>query len=165
MFLQALSGRLRQHSGLRITGDINYNGVPVNDFYVRRTCGLVNQTDEHVPNFTVLETVQFAGDCQTDKKEQAAMLVSVDKLGDASEKAKKRSVRGGGAALPTIPDSHLDGQDAREDSGSSSGVQQGSNSNNAADIVEVDNETGDLSVAEEGIILSDEDKKLMEELK
>lgn len=66
VYLQALSGRLKEHSGLRFTGDIKYNGVDINDICINRTAGMVKQTDDHIANLSVLETVQFANDCQQD---------------------------------------------------------------------------------------------------
>eukprot|EP00887_Chlorella_sp_A99_P006644 scaffold3.g6644.t1 len=63
VLLQALSGRLQPSSRLHISGSVKYNGVPVDDFVVQRTAGLVHQYDFHIPDLTVLETVDFASEC------------------------------------------------------------------------------------------------------
>ena len=63
VLLQALSGRLRAHEGLRIDGSIKYNGEDVDEFVVQRTAGYVDQHDKHIHNMTVLETVNFAAQC------------------------------------------------------------------------------------------------------
>lgn len=79
VFLQLLSGRLREHKGLRRSGSIKYNGVEMEDFVVQRTAGLVEQFDYHIPNLTVIETVKFAASCQTAPRQRAEMLAAVDK--------------------------------------------------------------------------------------
>ena len=43
VFLQTLAGRLRQGPGVKITGDIKYNGKTQDEFVVRRTVALVDQ--------------------------------------------------------------------------------------------------------------------------
>ncbi|PNW84179.1 hypothetical protein CHLRE_04g224500v5 [Chlamydomonas reinhardtii] len=62
-FMRALTGRLMPAQG-RLTGDVRYNGHPLEDFNVRRTAGYVEQIDNHNPNFTVRETLDFAHTCQ-----------------------------------------------------------------------------------------------------
>lgn len=77
VLLQALSGRLRQHKGLRIHGSIKYNGEDVHDFVVQRTAGYVDQHDKHIPNMTVIETVNFAAQCQTPEENMVHILAGV----------------------------------------------------------------------------------------
>ena len=79
VLLQHISGRLRMHSGLRASGSVTYNGESINDFVVQRTAGLVDQYDRHVPNLTVIETVKFASNCQTNLDDFATALAAVDK--------------------------------------------------------------------------------------
>ena len=64
IFLQTLSGRLKTHKGLRLSGSVKYNGEDIKDFVVQRTAGYVDQYDKHIPNLTVIETVNFAAHCQ-----------------------------------------------------------------------------------------------------
>lgn len=56
-----VEGELR----LQVTGDITYNGYRLNEFVVRRTCSYVDQYDNHTPELTVRETLDFAARCQT----------------------------------------------------------------------------------------------------
>ncbi|KAG2425086.1 hypothetical protein HXX76_013995 [Chlamydomonas incerta] len=62
-FMRALTGRLMPAQG-QLTGDVRYNGHPLEDFNVRRTAGYVEQVDNHNPNLTVRETLDFAHTCQ-----------------------------------------------------------------------------------------------------
>ena len=49
----------------QVTGNITYNGYRLNEFVVRRTCSYVDQYDNHTPELTVRETLDFAARCQT----------------------------------------------------------------------------------------------------
>ncbi|KAG2439064.1 hypothetical protein HYH02_006591 [Chlamydomonas schloesseri] len=63
--LKVLAGRYRNgQDGLRITGDLHYNGHTQDEFVVERTTSLVNQHDNHIPTLTVMETLEFAHTCQ-----------------------------------------------------------------------------------------------------
>lgn len=77
VLLQTLSGRMNPHKQLRIKGSVKYNGVSSDTFFVRRTAGLVDQRDYHIPNMTVLETVKFANDCQHSNEEAAVLLANI----------------------------------------------------------------------------------------
>lgn len=74
VFLQALSGRLKPSHRLSIGGSIKYNGTDFHDFVVRRTAGLVDQYDFHIPELTVLETVQFAAGTRGGCRPACALL-------------------------------------------------------------------------------------------
>ncbi|KAL5222503.1 hypothetical protein ABZP36_027216 [Zizania latifolia] len=60
--LLALAGRLGP--GLKISGNITYNGHHLNEFVPQRTSAYVSQQDWHVSEMTVRETLEFAGRCQ-----------------------------------------------------------------------------------------------------
>ncbi|KAI8105725.1 hypothetical protein M9434_000307 [Picochlorum sp. BPE23] len=77
IFLQMLSGRLRLHKGLRMSGDIKYNGEDMKDFVVQRTAGYVDQYDQHIPNMTVIETVNFASRCQVSEEDVVNLLAGL----------------------------------------------------------------------------------------
>uniref|UniRef100_A0A0D9UXG8 ABC transporter domain-containing protein n=1 Tax=Leersia perrieri TaxID=77586 RepID=A0A0D9UXG8_9ORYZ len=60
--LLALAGRLGP--GLKMSGDITYNGHHLNEFVPQRTSAYVSQQDWHASEMTVRETLEFAGRCQ-----------------------------------------------------------------------------------------------------
>ncbi|KAM7527670.1 hypothetical protein LguiB_031080 [Lonicera macranthoides] len=60
--LLALSGKL--DTGLKKTGSITYNGHKLDEFCVRRTSAYISQTDNHIAELTVRETLDFAARCQ-----------------------------------------------------------------------------------------------------
>ncbi|XP_073062087.1 ABC transporter G family member 31 isoform X2 [Primulina eburnea] len=60
--LLALAGKLE--SGLKKSGDITYNGHQLDDFFVQRTSAYISQTDNHIAELTVRETLDFAARCQ-----------------------------------------------------------------------------------------------------
>ncbi|GAX73712.1 hypothetical protein CEUSTIGMA_g1165.t1 [Chlamydomonas eustigma] len=62
-FLKALSGRLESSSNLKKSGEILYNGHTFDEFNVIRTSAYVGQIDNHVPQLTVYETLEFAQQC------------------------------------------------------------------------------------------------------
>jgi ABC-type bacteriocin/lantibiotic exporter with double-glycine peptidase domain len=49
VLMQALSGRLRYHQGLRKSGELRYNGVTPDSFCIRRSSGLVDQCEIITP--------------------------------------------------------------------------------------------------------------------
>jgi hypothetical protein len=61
---QVLAGQTRAMPGMRISGEVLYNGHGAEEFNVQRTCALVAQQDCHVPVLTVDETLEFASLCQ-----------------------------------------------------------------------------------------------------
>jgi ABC-type multidrug transport system ATPase subunit len=60
--LLALAGRLGP--GLKVSGNITYNGHHLNEFVPQRTSAYVSQQDWHASEMTVRETLEFAGRCQ-----------------------------------------------------------------------------------------------------
>ncbi|EMS57423.1 Pleiotropic drug resistance protein 3 [Triticum urartu] len=56
--LQALAGKLNKN--LKVTGEIEYNGVKLQDFVPEKTAAYVGQYDLHVPEMTVRETLDFS---------------------------------------------------------------------------------------------------------
>lgn len=90
VLLQALSGRLRAHEGLRIDGSIKYNGEDVDEFVVQRTAGYVDQHDKHIPNMTVLETVNFAAQCQIPEEAFVHILAGVKEQLQSIRRKKKQ---------------------------------------------------------------------------
>lgn len=49
---------------LQKTGSITYNGHEADEFFVKRTCAYISQTDNHTAELTVRETLDFAARCQ-----------------------------------------------------------------------------------------------------
>ena len=49
---------------LQVKGDILYNGKDFSQFFVERSAGYVEQTDQHYAPLTVRETFDFAAWCQ-----------------------------------------------------------------------------------------------------
>nr|GMC83919.1 ABC transporter G family member 31 isoform X1 [Ipomoea batatas] len=60
--LRALTGKLE--SGLKKSGTITYNGQGLDSFCVQRTSAYISQTDNHIAELTVRETLDFAARCQ-----------------------------------------------------------------------------------------------------
>ncbi|GLT27269.1 hypothetical protein SLA2020_022810 [Shorea laevis] len=60
--LLALAGKLANN--LKKSGNITYNGHMLDDFYVKRTSAYISQTDNHIAELTVRETLDFAAGCQ-----------------------------------------------------------------------------------------------------
>ncbi|KAG8371495.1 hypothetical protein BUALT_Bualt13G0093600 [Buddleja alternifolia] len=60
--LLALAGKL--DSSLKKSGTITYNGHKLDDFFVQRTSAYISQTDNHIAELTVRETLDFAARCQ-----------------------------------------------------------------------------------------------------
>lgn len=56
--LRALAGKLDDN--LKRTGSITYNGEKLDQFYVKRTSAYISQTDNHIAELTVRETLDFA---------------------------------------------------------------------------------------------------------
>ena len=49
---------------LQKTGKITYNGESFDEFHVKRTSAYISQTDNHIAELTVRETLDFAARCQ-----------------------------------------------------------------------------------------------------
>nr|QVT92296.1 ABC transporter [Salvia miltiorrhiza] len=60
--LMALAGKLQ--GGLKKSGTITYNGHKFDDFFVQRASAYISQTDSHIAELTVRETLDFAASCQ-----------------------------------------------------------------------------------------------------
>ncbi|XP_051216581.1 ABC transporter G family member 41 [Lolium perenne] len=56
--LLALAGKLNRN--LKVTGEIDYNGVKLQDFVPEKTAAYIGQYDLHVPEMTVRETLDFS---------------------------------------------------------------------------------------------------------
>ncbi|KAG0520026.1 hypothetical protein BDA96_08G037400 [Sorghum bicolor] len=57
--LKALAGKLST-SGLKVTGEVEYNGVELSGFVPEKTAAYIDQYDLHVPEMTVRETIDFS---------------------------------------------------------------------------------------------------------
>ncbi|XP_054790659.1 ABC transporter G family member 31-like [Prosopis cineraria] len=60
--LLALAGKL--DSNLKKSGSVTYNGNDLDEFCVQRTSAYISQTDNHIAELTVRETLDFAARCQ-----------------------------------------------------------------------------------------------------
>ncbi|XP_042513197.1 ABC transporter G family member 31-like isoform X2 [Macadamia integrifolia] len=76
--LLALAGKL--DPSLKKTGNITYNGHELDEFCVQRTSAYISQTDTHIAELTVRETLDFAARCQGAGQEFAGYLKDLDKL-------------------------------------------------------------------------------------
>ncbi|TVU00018.1 hypothetical protein EJB05_54596, partial [Eragrostis curvula] len=56
--LKALAGKL--DANLKVTGEIEYNGVKINEFVPEKTAAYIGQYDLHVPEMTVREILDFS---------------------------------------------------------------------------------------------------------
>ena len=56
--------RLTPCSAMQITGNITYNGTALAEFLPQRTAAYIEQTDLHLPELTVRETMDFAARVQ-----------------------------------------------------------------------------------------------------
>ncbi|KAJ4823603.1 hypothetical protein Tsubulata_026482 [Turnera subulata] len=61
-FLKALAGRLDQ--SLKVSGEISYNGYKLDEFVPQKTSVYISQSDLHIPQMTVRETIDFSARCQ-----------------------------------------------------------------------------------------------------
>ncbi|WVZ79813.1 hypothetical protein U9M48_027347 [Paspalum notatum var. saurae] len=60
--LLALAGKL--DPSLRCAGDVSYNGFALREFVPQKTAAYISQTDVHVGEMTVKETLDFSARCQ-----------------------------------------------------------------------------------------------------
>ncbi|KAK1394296.1 hypothetical protein POM88_013352 [Heracleum sosnowskyi] len=60
--LLALAGKLDKT--LKKTGDVTYNGHKLDEFCTQRTAAYISQTDTHIAELTVRETLDFAARCE-----------------------------------------------------------------------------------------------------
>ncbi|KAM3739457.1 hypothetical protein ACB098_08G025600 [Castanea mollissima] len=83
--LLALAGKL--DSNLKKSGSITYNGHKLDDFYVQRTSAYISQTDNHIAELTVRETLDFAARCQGASEGFAGYMQDLARL------EKERNIR------------------------------------------------------------------------
>ncbi|CAL9782849.1 unnamed protein product [Musa acuminata subsp. burmannicoides] len=74
----ALAGKLE--SNLKRSGDVKYNGCQLDKFVVQRTSAYISQTDNHIGELTVRETLDFAARCQGASNNWAEHLKDLEKL-------------------------------------------------------------------------------------
>ncbi|KAF7126875.1 hypothetical protein RHSIM_Rhsim11G0074600 [Rhododendron simsii] len=60
--LKALSGNLDK--SLKVAGEVLYNGYKLEEFIPQKTSSYISQTDLHMPEMTVRETLDFSARCQ-----------------------------------------------------------------------------------------------------
>lgn len=84
ILLKALSGQLDVGGTLKLTGDISYNGNAFDEFCVQRTAAYASQSDLHLGELTVRETIRFGGLCQGPMTDMDDMRAAIEKLGDES---------------------------------------------------------------------------------
>ncbi|GLT73346.1 hypothetical protein SLA2020_452130 [Shorea laevis] len=83
--LLALAGKL--DSNLKQSGSITYNGHKLDEFCVQRTSAYIGQTDNHIAELTVRETLDFAARCQGASEGFAGYMKDLDRL------EKERNIR------------------------------------------------------------------------
>ncbi|KAF6153601.1 hypothetical protein GIB67_027468 [Kingdonia uniflora] len=83
--LKALAGKLEPT--LKQSGTITYNGHKFDDFCVRRTSAYIGQTDNHIAELTVRETLDFAA------RFQGAGSRLAEHLKDLPRLEKKKNIR------------------------------------------------------------------------
>ncbi|KAM5583255.1 ABC transporter G family member 31-like [Rosa sericea] len=76
--LTTLAGKL--DSSLKKSGSITYNGHKLDEFCVQRTAAYISQTDNHIAELTVRETLDFAARCQGASEGFAAYMKNLVKL-------------------------------------------------------------------------------------
>ena len=60
--LLALAGKL--DPSLKVRGEVTYNGYALDEFVPQKTAAYISQTDVHVGEMTVKETLDFSARCQ-----------------------------------------------------------------------------------------------------
>ncbi|XP_022948217.1 ABC transporter G family member 31-like isoform X1 [Cucurbita moschata] len=83
--LQFLAGKLDRN--LKKSGNITYNGHRLHEFCVQRTSAYISQSDDHLPELTVRETLDFAARCQGASESFAEYLKELSRL------EKERKIR------------------------------------------------------------------------
>ncbi|XP_019100821.1 PREDICTED: ABC transporter G family member 31 [Camelina sativa] len=83
--LLALAGKLDK--SLKKTGNITYNGENLDEFHVKRTSAYISQTDNHIAELTVRETLDFAARCQGANEGFAGYMKDLTRL------EKERGIR------------------------------------------------------------------------
>ncbi|CAL4924482.1 unnamed protein product [Urochloa decumbens] len=83
--LLGLAGKLDRQ--LKADGEVSYNGIPLKEFCVQRTSAYISQTDNHIGELTVRETLDFAARCQ------GASETWQECLKDLLDRENKRGIR------------------------------------------------------------------------
>ncbi|CAK9164212.1 unnamed protein product [Ilex paraguariensis] len=83
--LLALAGKL--DNGLKKSGNTMYNGHKLHDFQVQRTSAYISQTDNHIAELTVRETLDFAARCEGASEGFAGYMNDLTRL------EKERNIR------------------------------------------------------------------------
>ncbi|XP_062171942.1 ABC transporter G family member 31 [Alnus glutinosa] len=83
--LLALAGKL--DSNLKKSGSITYNAHKLDEFCVQRTSAYISQTDNHIAELTVRETLDFAARCQGASEGFAGYMKDLERL------EKERNIR------------------------------------------------------------------------
>ncbi|XAR49749.1 hypothetical protein NMG60_11033040 [Bertholletia excelsa] len=60
--LKALAGKL--DSALKVSGKVYYNGHELENFVTQKMSAYISQYDQHIPEMTVRETIEFSARCQ-----------------------------------------------------------------------------------------------------
>ncbi|KAK1392228.1 ABC transporter G family member 31 like [Heracleum sosnowskyi] len=76
--LLALAGKL--DSELKKSGNITYNGHMLDEFCIQRTSAYISQTDNHIAELTVRETLDFAARCEGASEGFAGFLEDLTRL-------------------------------------------------------------------------------------
>ncbi|KAJ7964175.1 ABC transporter-like [Quillaja saponaria] len=74
-FLEIFNFTVHKKSGI-----ITYNGSGINDFCVQRTSAYISQTDNHIAELTVRETLDFAARCQGASETFSGFLTDLGRL-------------------------------------------------------------------------------------
>lgn len=48
----------------QVTGEISYNGYKLEEFVASKVSAYISQYDQHIPEMTVRETLEFSARCQ-----------------------------------------------------------------------------------------------------
>ncbi|PIN16189.1 Pleiotropic drug resistance proteins (PDR1-15), ABC superfamily [Handroanthus impetiginosus] len=83
--LLALAGKLE--SSLKKSGTITYNGYKLDEFFVQRASAYISQTDNHIAELTVRETLDFAARCQGSSEGFSVYMKDLTRL------EKERNIR------------------------------------------------------------------------
>ncbi|XP_027174773.1 ABC transporter G family member 31 [Coffea eugenioides] len=83
--LRALAGKIDE--GLKKSGNISYNGQKLEEFCIQRTSAYISQTDNHIAELTVRETLDFAARCQGASEGFAEYMKDLTRL------EKERNIR------------------------------------------------------------------------
>eukprot|EP00887_Chlorella_sp_A99_P001837 scaffold19.g1837.t1 len=98
VLLQALSGRLAPTRRLRISGSVEYNGVPLRELQVPRVAALVEQLDNHIGSLSVLDTCEFSARCQNSEPQRRRLVAQLRAQVPEQQARRARCVKAAAAA-------------------------------------------------------------------